>query len=89
MSVKVPDTSGDDVIWLVDLIHKKWVIHLNTVPKAQMRGASGWVTPEVMEKKDAAAPIQWKFKGDLIPILTQSFQTLMTARSHTTLVNVQ
>jgi len=48
--IKVPDRASE-IVSLVKLVHDSVGNKLQPIPKAQMKGASGWVTPEVLQMK--------------------------------------
>ena len=73
--VKIPDRTSD-IINLSKLIHEKVGEMIQPIPKAQMRGVSGWVTPEVLQMKDGLAEIQWQTNDELITLLLRSFPSL-------------
>jgi len=74
--VKVPDIS-EEVTRVVKLVYNKVGDKLQPIPKSQMKGASGWVTPELICRKDIDTPISWKYKDELVQTLLTSFPNLI------------
>ena len=74
--VKVPDRTSD-IISLVKLMYDKVGDTVQPIPKAQMKGVSGWVTPEVLQMKDGRSEIQWQTKDELITLLLRSFPIIL------------
>jgi len=72
--VKCP-TKAEDIRIVVSEIWTKQHNRLKPIPRILMRGASGWITEEVLTKRGGVENIRWSYKDDLLTVLEHSFPT--------------